>query len=222
MRTGVFGGTFNPVHYGHLRAAEEARIALDLDRLLFVPAGTPPLKHEDLAGIEERVRMVELAIEDNPFFELSMVEAHSAGKSYTVDTLDILAREHPEDSFVFILGVDAFCDVHLWKNPEGLMAAADFLVLSRSGHSFAPISRLPYADLPEGAFASLDSGDILYIEGSLRGGRRLYLLRITEMGVSATLLRELLRRGESVRYLLPEAVESFIMSNGLYRGSEGR
>jgi len=217
MRTGVFGGTFNPVHYGHLRAAEEACLALGLDRVLFVPAGTPPLKQEGLAGIEERVRMVELAIENNPLFELSMAEAYMDGKSYTVDTLKTLQLENPGDSLMFILGVDAFCDMHRWKDPEGLMSSADFLVMSRPGHPFAPISHLPYAILPEGAIASLDSGDVSCVEGALRGGRRLCLLKITGMGVSATMIRELISGGDSVRYLLPEAVESFIMSNGLYR-----
>jgi len=218
MRIGVFGGTFNPVHYGHLRAAEEASETLGLEKVLFVPAGNPPFKDKGLVGIDERSRMVELAIAANPSFEISMAEAQSGGKSYTVDTLRMLGQENPDASLVFILGVDAFCDVHLWKDPGGLMSMADFLVLSRPGYSFAPVSGLPYADVPSSELASLDSGRTTRVDGSLHGGRSLHLLRITDMGVSATLVRELLGRGMSVRYLLPESVESFIMSHGLYSG----
>ncbi len=105
MRTGVFGGTFNPVHYGHLRAAEEAVEALALDKVLFVPAGSPPLKQEGLASIEDRLRMVELAISGNPAMELSRVESGTDSTSYTVDTLRTLSGLHPGDSLVFILGV---------------------------------------------------------------------------------------------------------------------
>ena len=218
MRIGVFGGTFNPVHYGHLRAAEEALEALGLEKILFVPAGNPPLKDRGLAGIEERARMVELAIAANPSFELSMAEAHSSGKSYTVDTLGLLGEEYPDVTLVFILGVDAFCDIHLWKDTRGIMTMADFLVLSRPGYSFAPVSDLPYADVPSSELASIDSGRMDRVDGLLRGGRNLHLLRITDMGVSATLVREILDMGMSVRYLLPESVESFIMSHGLYSG----
>jgi nicotinate-nucleotide adenylyltransferase len=218
MRIGVFGGTFNPVHYGHLRAAEEARTALGLKKLLFVPAGIPPLKEDGLADIHDRIRMVELAIRGNPGFELSLAETDTTGKSYTVDTLAALAAQHPGATLVFILGVDAFCDMHRWKDPEALMESADFLVLSRPGHPFSSLSRLSYAELPPGSLQSMDSGEALRVEGCLGSGRSLHLLRITGMGVSATMLRELLRGGKSVRYLLPEGVESFIMSHGLYKG----
>ena len=217
MRLGVFGGTFNPVHYGHLRAAEEAVEALALDKVLFVPAGSPPLKQEGLASIEDRLRMVELAIADNPAMELSRVESSTDSTSYTVDTLRTLSGLHPRASLVFILGVDAFSDIHLWKDPEALLSLADFLVLGRPGHPFAPISGLPYVDISQSALEALASGRETRAAGTLKeGGRRLELLRITPLGVSATMLRELLRRGESIRYLLPESVESFIMSHGLY------
>jgi len=217
MKIGVFGGTFNPVHNGHLRAAEEARQALGLDRVLFIPAGNPPLKEKELAAIQDRVLMVKLAIADNPSFELSLAEADNSAVSYTVDTLRTLKQQNPADSLVFIAGVDAFSEIHLWKDPDDLMASADFLVLSRPGHSFTTLSGLHYVDLPEGALRSIDSGDTRMAEGSLRGGRTLHLLRITDMGVSATMLRGLFRSGGSTRYLLPESVESFIMSHGLYR-----
>lgn len=222
MRIGVFGGTFNPVHNGHLRAAEEARLALGLERLLFVPAGNPPLKEKGLAEIDDRLRMVDMAIADNPFFELSLAEADASVKSYTVDTLRVLERENPGHSLVFIMGVDAFCEIHRWKDPDGLMSLSDFAVFSRPGNSFTAVSGFPYVSLPEGALGSIESGEANRIDGSLRGGRALHLLRITDMGVSATMLRDLIRKGESIRYLLPESVESFIMSQGLYRGSNLR
>ena len=219
MRLGVFGGTFNPVHYGHLRAAEEALLSGTVDRVLFVPAGNPPLKEEGLVPVEGRMAMVELAISGNPAMEISAVEASSSGKSYTVDTLRKLSALHPDDTLVFILGLDAFCDMHLWKDPGELVSLADFLVMSRPGHAFASISRLPYADVSRGSLEAMDSAGARGAEGSLRGGRRLHLLRITEMGVSASAIRGLVTRGESIRYLLPESVESFIMSHGLYAAS---
>ena len=216
MRLGVFGGTFNPVHYGHLRAAEEAAAALELDRVLYVPAGAPPLKQEGLVSFVDRLRMVELAISGNPLMELSRVERGADSTSYTVDTLRVLGDLHPRASLVFILGVDAFRDIHLWKEPEALISLADFLVLSRPGYSFAPIADMPFVDVSPDILEALDTGQLTTGSGTLSGGSRLELLRTTPLGVSATMLRERIKRGESIRYLLPESVESFIMSHGLY------
>lgn len=224
MRTGVFGGTFNPVHNGHLGAAGEALSAhvLGLERVLFVPAGTPPLKESGLAGFEERMRMVELAIAHEPRFELSDAEASTRGKSYTVDTIGALSALFPEDAFVFMLGLDSFLQMPLWKDYGRLLTMADFCVMSRPGHSFSSIASIksgPFAGIrgiKGSELEELDSGNREMAEGELKGGRRLYLLRLTPVDVSATMVRERLREGLPVGSLLPESVESFIMSHKLY------
>lgn len=215
MRLGVFGGTFNPVHIGHLRAAEEARERLRLDRVLFVPAGNPPLKSSDLAPAGQRLRMAELAVRGNPFFEASDIECRTGEVSYTANTLSRLSGIHPDSALFFILGIDAFMDIPHWHRPDEVLAAADFVVIRRPPHEFSEVLSSPFVET-----ASLDEEEeedgVLWLP--LRGGRRAFLLEITPLGISASRVRETLGRGESVKYLLPEAVESFIITHGLYSG----
>jgi nicotinate-nucleotide adenylyltransferase len=229
MRLGVFGGTFNPVHIGHLRAAEEVREAVGLDRVLFVPAGVPPLKgggalphagvhsaHKAadslLAPAWARLRMVELAVAGNPAFAVSDVEAASTRTSYTVDTLAELARRHPEAELSFILGLDAFLDLPAWKSPDALIRDVDFVVMVRPGADLNALDRSPYVrELTE-------IGDTV-ARMALVSGRTASLVRVTQLHVSATAIRRMLAEGRGARYLLPEAVESFIMSQGIYAGS---
>lgn len=229
MRLGVFGGTFNPVHIGHLRAAEEVREAIGLDRVLFVPAGVPPLKgggalphggvharaynpaDSFLAPAWARLRMVELAVAGNPAFAVSDVEAARARTSYTVDTLAELARLHPEAELFFILGLDAFLDLPAWKSPDALVRNVDFVVMVRPGADLYALDRSPYVrELTE-------IGDTV-ARMALVSGRTASLVRVTQLHVSATAIRRMLAEGKGARYLLPEAVESFIMSQGLYAG----
>ncbi|MDA8170162.1 MAG: nicotinate-nucleotide adenylyltransferase [Nitrospiraceae bacterium] len=223
-KRGIFGGTFNPIHLAHLRAAEEAREALGLEKVVFVPAGTPPLKNTgaQLAPVSERLRMVELAIKGNPFFELSDVECREGKKSspsYTVNTLEELKLSHPEDDLVFITGMDVFMELHLWWRPERLIELADFAVLSRPGWSFGSIMDSPYIDGPEGlraGLSELDGKGRGVFSLRLKSGRGLHLVRIRDMEIAARDIRSLVKRGGSIRYLLPEAVESFIISYKLY------
>jgi nicotinate-nucleotide adenylyltransferase len=118
---GIFGGTFNPIHYGHLRSAEEVREKFGLDKILFVPAGSPPLKTEGIADALHRQEMLRLAVTDNKFFELSDIECRLPGKSYTVNTIEQLKEANPDAKFFFILGIDAFIDIPNWWQPEILI-----------------------------------------------------------------------------------------------------
>ncbi|GAB4390386.1 MAG: nicotinate-nucleotide adenylyltransferase [Thermodesulfovibrionales bacterium] len=214
MRLGVFGGTFNPVHYGHLRAAEEAREMLRLDRVLFVPAGNPPLKSSGLAPAPDRLRMAELAVAGNPCFEVSDVECRTGEVSYTVNTLHRLGASHPEAALFFILGIDAFMDMPHWRQPEKLAAMADFAILGRPPREFSEVLSSPFVET--GAMEEETEGGLQSLP--LKGGRRAFLLGITPLDISATAIREAVGRGGSVKYLLPEKVESFIITHGLYSG----
>lgn len=218
MRLGVFGGTLNPIHYGHLRAAEEIRQKLRLDGVIFVPTGTPPLKSEELAPASQRYAMAEAAIASNEYFSLSDIECKRQGVSYSIHTAEELRGAHPDDELFFIVGVDAFLELPKWYEPGRLLGLLDFVIMSRPGHSFSHLLSSPYLSVQESHLRGLDKGSLEPLEAPLEGGRTATLLPVTPLGVSASSIRELVRRRMSIKYLLPEQVESFIMSNGLYSG----
>ncbi len=221
------GGTFNPVHTAHLRVAEEVREVLRLEKVLFVPAGNPPLKKgSGLAPARKRLQMVKLAAAGNPFFEVSDLECKNAGPSYTVNTLERLSEMYPGKRFCFITGIDVFMDLHLWWRPERLVELADFAVVSRPGYLFSDILESQFVSKGQNALslkrskkrleiAALDDGKktVKAVRLKLASGKALHLVRVTEMEISARRIRALLRMGKSVRYLLPERVLSFIIQN---------
>lgn len=211
MRFGAFGGTFNPIHYGHLRAAEEAAGILGLEKVLFIPSGTPPLKHKDMAGADHRLNMARLAASSNARFEVSDIECRGAEKSYTVNTAQILRRIEPGSEPVFLLGSDAFLDIPHWHEPELLLTLMDFAVMNRPGSGLEDVFSSPYVD---GPFPLPALGGLT--EGRLRGGKRLILLGTRALDISATEIRKHARENESIKYLLPEDVEFYIISNRLY------
>lgn len=222
MRLGVFGGTFNPIHYGHLRAAEEAREILGLTKVLFVPSGNPPLKSRDLAAASYRLEMTRRAVAGNPFSEVLDLECSSEEKSYTVNTLEALRDRHPAAELYFLLGIDAFLDLPKWWRPDDLLGLANFGVLRRPGSSFSDLARSPYISAGLDLLSRMDGGgpDSLRIE--LRSSREAVLIRNTAMAVTATDIRRRIRDGRSIKYLLPEDVESFIISERLYRAPDIR
>jgi nicotinate-nucleotide adenylyltransferase len=217
-RVGIFGGTFNPIHLGHLRAAEEVREALALDRVIFVPSSLPPHKADDpgdpIAPPGERLRWVRAAVADNPRFEVDPLEIDRGGRSFSVDTLrEIGARIAPERP-VFIIGQDAFVEVGAWREPETLFELAHFAVITRP-----PAPRGSLVDwLPKCA-----RDDIEVAEDGVSGRHRsagtwIRIVEITALDVSASDIRARLRAGRSVRYLLPEAVAELIERSGVYGG----
>lgn len=218
MRLGVFGGTFNPIHYGHLRAAEEVIEHLDLDRVIFVPTGTPPLKFEKIVSSQDRYAMTALAISKNPRFEISDIECRRSEISFTVDTAERLRDMHQGDDLFFITGIDAFMDLPKWRNPERLVGLVDFAIISRPGHTFSELKISPFLEADVNKLKELDGGSLFKYNAELKGNRLAALLSITPFHVSATAIRTLVGRQKSIKYLLPESVESFIMSNGLYVG----
>lgn len=199
-RVGILGGTFDPVHIGHLAAAEAAREALGLERVVFIPAGRPP--HKDPAGItpaEHRYRMTVLATAGNPRFRVSRIEIDRPGPSYTVDTLRELAGRLPGCGLVFITGVDSFLDVASWKDAGELFRLSEFAVVSRPGFDGGALERV-LAGLEEWQRA------------------RVHAVGAAGLDVSSRDLRERVRAGRSIRYLVPEAVLAYIEHYGLYRG----
>ena len=202
MRIGILGGTFDPVHLGHLLIAEESRSCLQLDQVLFVPAGRPWLKEgQPLTEAHHRVRMVELAISSNPHFQVRRDEVDRPGLSYTVDTLKELRSEVSAGAeLFFILGLDAFESFHRWKEPERILELCRLLVVSRPGYADEERDRL--------------------LARYREHGDRICLLRVNSVDFSATEIRRRAAEGVSFRYQAPEAVERYILEQGLYRGRE--
>ena len=217
MKIGIFGGTFNPVHYGHLRSAEEVRLLFGLDRIFFVPSGNPPLKRKDLTDAGHRYNMVNIAAGDNPYFEVLDIESIRPGKSYTVSTLEQLLKDYADDDFSFISGVDAFLDIPNWREPDKILSLVDFIVISRPGKSFADLFHSPYLNLKRTSLASLDRGETASVAAVLPSGRKVDLATVTPIGISSTDIRKCVKKGSSIKYLLPAEVESYIISNNLYR-----
>lgn len=199
MRIGVIGGTFDPIHLGHLVASEEVMWALRLEKVLFVPAGEPPHKvHGGSSSVLDRVRMVELAIASNPHFELSLVDVKRPGKSYTVDTLSILREQlGARAEIFFILGMDSLSELTTWKDPAGVIAQCRLAVVNRPPY--------PPADLQG-------------LEGRLPGiSRRVDIVDMPGIDLSASGLRHRVAAGRPIKYLVPESVEQHILERGLYR-----
>ncbi|MEW6109744.1 MAG: nicotinate-nucleotide adenylyltransferase [Nitrospirota bacterium] len=221
MRIGIFGGTFNPIHYGHLRAAEEARERLDLDKILFVPSGNPPLKTSEIANARHRYKMVRLAIVKNRFFDVLDIECSRPGKSYTVNTMETLIKFYRGSKLYFILGIDTFLDLPNWRQPEKLISLVNFAMLSRPGSKFIELLSSPYIKIRKNLLLKLDSNKIESCETGLGTDKELVLLRIIPMGISSTDIRRRIREGLTIKYMLPEDIEYYIISNKLYHTEEG-
>jgi nicotinate-nucleotide adenylyltransferase len=203
MRVGIFGGTFDPVHSGHLVLAEQAREQAQLDAVWFVPAPRPP--HKDaavLARFDQRVEMIELAIAGNSAFAVDQMEKDRTGPSYTVDTLQALVERHPADEFFLLVGSDTLADLHTWKDPERVVHLAILTVLQRPGN--------PVLDAAE-------LGRRLNLPAEMMV--RLLTVSMPLFEVSSHDVRARIRAGRSVRYLLPRAVECYIHEKRLYRSS---
>ena len=215
MKLGILGGTFNPVHYGHLRAAEEVCELLELDKILFIPSGKPPFKKSELADARHRFKMTGLAVKGSPHFGISDIELKRRGVSYSVDTLGRLTAKYKNAEFFLILGIDAFLDLPSWKHPEKLLSLANLVIISRPGFSFVNLLTLPYLKtVPKKTMEKLDKADAPDFYKS----KNIFLCKITGFDVSASSIRRLITAGKSIKYLLPDSVESYIISNKLYKG----
>lgn len=217
MKIGIFGGTFNPVHYGHLRAAEEVQETFAFNRLLFVPAGQPPLKRSIIPDPYHRYEMTKIALRGNRFFEISDIETKSEGPSYSIDTVKCLKKKYRRSDVFFIIGIDAFLDVPKWRQPDSLIESAHFIIISRPGYCFSDLFSLPYfPGTTKKRLREFDRGTGRKISLQFKTGKRAFLFKITGIDISASRIRNLMKRGKSIKYLLPESVESYIISHKLY------
>jgi len=216
---GILGGTFDPVHLGHLRAAEEVREAEALDEVRFVPAAVPPHKQaRTLADAAHRRRMLELAIAGVPGFSVSGIELERPGPSYSVDTLRALRAELGDAArIVFIVGRDAFAEFHTWKEHAAIFALCDVVVVTRPP-AHAPLA---HEEIPLAAREAFwyDSGSGAFRH---RSGHVLKLQPITALDISAASIRAHVAAGRSIRFLVPPAVEQYIMAHSLYREDTSR
>jgi len=200
-RIGVLGGTFDPIHYGHLVIAEDARVYLHLEKVLFVPARQPPHKPEKTySAFQHRVRMIELAIADNPYFALSLIEANRPGPSYTVDTMRQLQAElGPDVEFYFVMGMDSLVSILTWHKPAELLPLCRIVVAERAGYQV----------------------DLSALEAALPGLRqRLELIDTPELSISSTDLQRRVQHGLSIKYQVPPDVERYIYDHKLYLGEK--
>jgi nicotinate-nucleotide adenylyltransferase len=213
MKVGIFGGTFNPIHLGHLRSAEDVREAFALDRIYFVPAARPPHKSEEtVAPAFHRLRMVELAVSDNPFFTASAVELERAGTSYSVDTIRYFLETLQPVILFFIVGLDAFREMHTWKDYTVIPSLCHLIITSRPGLPTPPAAQVLPVALQKAFW--YDSATGMHKHDS---GHILALHQITGLSIAASTIREKRRQGKSVRYLVPPTVESYIIHHSLYQ-----
>ena len=211
MKIGLFGGTFDPVHWGHLRSAEEGREAFRLDRVLFIPASIQPLKKSGAAPASDRLAMARLATRGNPAFAVSDVELRRPGKSFSIDTLGHFAARRKGDRLYFILGMDAFRHIGAWKDFKEIFPLAHLIVTSRPGSR----ESLRPADLPVAARKSF-CYDRKKNAHRHESGTLLYFFKLTDIAISASEIRARARAGKSIRYLVPPEVERYIRRRGLY------
>lgn len=192
------GGTFDPLHYGHLVAAEMARHEFTLEKVIFIPTGNPPHKeNQKVTPPLDRYEMVKRAIVNNPFFEVSPIEMEREGYSYTVDTLRMLHQEYPEHQLYFITGADAFREIFTWKDVHSVLSLCHFIGASRPG--FEPDEFLKELERIYPEFLP-----------------HMHLLDVPALAISSTDIRQRVKKGKPIRYLLPESVREYILEKGLY------
>jgi nicotinate-nucleotide adenylyltransferase len=193
------GGTFDPIHHGHLMAAEEARWQFDLDEVVFVPTGQPWMKSERrVSPAEDRYLMVVVATSANPRFMVSRLEIERDGPTYTVDTLRAIREERGDVELFFITGADAMLEILQWKDPEEALAMAHFIAATRPGYDLSSFERGTPTEHPT-----------------------VSVMQIPALAISSTDIRERVAAGRPIRYLVPDGVQTYISKAGLYREGVG-
>lgn len=198
-KVGIMGGTFNPIHVGHLIMAEHAYEQFQLDQVLFMPAKNPPHKQNmDLISDQCRMEMVDLAIQDNPHFALSKLELERQGLTYTADTLRILKEQNPDVQYYFIIGADSFFQIETWREPEVIFSLSSILVAERY--------QLADTELQE---------QLSYLSNKYSSA--IYLLNSPNIGISSNSIRNKRKEEQSIKYLTPDSVYDYIKQHNLYK-----
>ena len=201
-RIGIMGGTFNPIHIGHLLLAEWALDAVSLDEVWFIPAGMPYKKDTTdlIAGIE-RFHMTDLAVRDNPHFKCLDLEVRREGFTYTYETLELLRNKYPEDRFFFIVGADCLFSIETWKYPDRILNCCTLIAALRGDADMQEMNQKKYQ-----------------LEQKFTQGyqNRIILLPFVSMSISSTEIRQRVSRGESIKYLVPDSVLAYVKEKGFY------
>jgi nicotinate-nucleotide adenylyltransferase len=203
LRVGIFGGTFDPVHQGHMIVAEQVMNELHLDHVVFVPGGIPP--HKDASSVranaEDRFAMVKVAVAGNAKFSVDRVEVDAGRPMHSVETVSIFKERSPKDEWFFITGADEVANLLAWKEPDRLLEQVVMVAATRPGYD---LSRLDH------------------LEAALRNFDRIFPVECTRVDISATGIRRRMLQGKSIRYLVPEGVYEIIEQRRLYEGDEKR
>lgn len=209
---GIFGGTFDPIHYGHLRAALESKEIFRLDEVRLIPSSQPPHRGQPSATAEQRLAMLKLGVADQPGFTIDSQEIDRPGKSFMVDTLHALRAEFPEKSLLLFIGSDAFHKLNTWHRWQNLFDYAHVIVLTRPGFALSRSAK----------FDDFFADKIIEVPQSLlaRLNGNLYFQVITQLDISATSIRAMIAQGHSPRYLLPDAVLQYIKAHKLYQSRQ--
>ena len=197
MRLGLFGGTFDPIHVGHLILAEQCREVCGLDRVWFVVAGEPPHKRGDRTAVAHRLEMARIAVAGHSAFAVSEIEATRPGPHYSVETLESVRSERPNDELFFLIGADSLSDLPNWRDPGRIAELATIVVVNRPGIEEIDPTKLP-------SFGP--------------GSRAIVPVTIPAVGIASTDLRLRVREGRSIRFMVPRGVQAYIEAQGLYRG----
>lgn len=205
----MLGGTFDPVHKGHLQLADEAAQYLNLDTVLFIPAAVPPHKPDRaVTSYSHRVRMIELALVDMTGMEISTIEQDLPTPSYTIDTLRAIKQAGKQEELFYIVGLDAFLEIDTWKSYAALLKSVNFIVLSRSGYHHTPLERF----LQNLGYLKEKKGWC-----NVMSGKQIFFLVKEIMDVSSSMVRSLVQSNEDIHPFLPGSVAQYIQENGLYR-----
>ena len=213
MRIGLFGGTFNPVHWGHLRAAEEIRELYNLEQVIFIPTNISPHKStRELIDGNHRLHMLDLAVKTNPYFVTSDLELQRCGESYSVETISYFKKTSGEEVIpFFIVGLDAFLEISTWKDFRALFSLCNFIVMTRPGYEVSLKEQLvPKEIVSEFTYKSDEKKFIHESQFST------YVTAITALDISSQAIRSYIKTGRSVKYLVPEAVEAYMTEHKFY------
>jgi len=212
-KIGLFGGTFDPIHFGHLRAAEEIREILELDKVYFIPSGVPPHKTESLiTDAQKRLQMISLAIEGNTYFDVSEFELERDTPSYTIHTLKYFIETENDVELYFILGNEQFNEIETWKNYLTLFELSNFAVITRPGFSELDSCKVPLALKDEFRYYNSIENVISYTNNE----RQIVFIEIKGIEISSTDIRSFVESKKSIKYLVPDKVQNFILSEKLY------
>lgn len=213
QKIGLFGGTFDPIHFGHLRAAEEIKQILELNKVYFIPSAIPPHKTQSIiTDASKRLEMIQLAIEGNPYFDVSEFELQSDTTSYTINTMEHFIKTMPDVEFYFILGNEQFNHIESWKEYKRLFELTNFAVITRPGFSELDSCKVPLALKDEFRYYN----SIENVNSYTNKTKEIVFIEIKGIEISSTDIRAFVESDKSIKYLVPNKVENFILSEKLY------